>query len=50
MTIPINRPRGDPGARRWGEFELLDEIGRGAFGAVYRSHHPTLQQEVALKR
>ena len=49
MTIPINRPRGDPGARRWGEFELLDEIGRGAFGAVYRSHHPTLQQEVALK-
>jgi hypothetical protein len=49
MTIPINRPVGSPGVRRWGEFELLDEIGRGAFGAVYRSQHPTLQQEVALK-
>ena len=49
MTIPINQPRGSPGVRRWGEFELLDEIGRGAFGAVYRSQHPTLQQEVALK-
>ena len=49
MTIPINWPRGGPGVRRWGEFELLDEIGRGAFGAVYRSQHPTLQQEVALK-
>jgi len=34
---------------RWGEFELLDELGRGAFGAVYRSFHPILQQEVALK-
>ena len=34
---------------RWGEFELLEELGRGAFGAVYRSFHPVLQQEVALK-
>lgn len=34
---------------RWGDFELLEEIGRGSFGAVYRANHPTLQQQVALK-
>lgn len=35
--------------RTWGDFALLDEIGRGAFGTVYRAFHPTLQQHVALK-
>ncbi len=35
--------------RTWGDFDLLDEIGRGAFGTVYRAFHPTLQQHVALK-
>lgn len=35
--------------RTWGEFDLLDEIGRGAFGTVYRAFHPTLQQHVAIK-
>ena len=49
MTIPLYPARGAPSVTRWGDFELLDEIGRGAFGAVYRSHHPTLQQDVALK-
>ena len=34
---------------RWGDFELLEEIGRGSFGTVYRANHPTLQQQVALK-
>jgi hypothetical protein len=34
---------------RWGEFEILDEIGRGGFGAVYRAFHPVLAREVALK-
>ncbi len=35
--------------RTWGEFDLLDEIGRGAFGTVYRAFHPALQQHVAIK-
>ena len=35
--------------RTWGDFNLLDEIGRGAFGTVYRAFHPTLQQHVAIK-
>jgi hypothetical protein len=34
---------------RWGEFEIIDEIGRGGFGAVYRAFHPVLAREVALK-
>lgn len=33
----------------WGDFELIEEIGRGGFGTVYRANHPTLQQHVALK-
>jgi serine/threonine protein kinase len=33
----------------WGDFELIEEIGRGAFASVYRANHPTLQQQVALK-
>ena len=49
MTIPLNTAPGGHGVSRWGDYELLDEVGRGAFGAVYRSYHPTLQQEVALK-
>ncbi len=34
---------------RWGEFEILDEIGHGGFGTVYRAFHPALAREVALK-
>lgn len=35
--------------KTWADFQLLDEIGRGAFGTVYRAFHPTLQQHVAIK-
>ena len=38
-----------PRVNRWGDFELLEEIGQGSFGTVYRANHPTLRQEVALK-
>ena len=34
---------------RWGEFEILDKIGHGGFGTVYRAFHPALAREVALK-
>jgi tRNA A-37 threonylcarbamoyl transferase component Bud32 len=33
----------------WGPFEIIEEIGRGAFGTVYRARDPRLQREVALK-
>ena len=39
-----------PGALdRWGPFERLQLVGRGAFGEVYRAFDPTLQRYVALK-
>jgi serine/threonine protein kinase len=37
--------RGD----RAGEHEILDVIGQGAFGTVYRAVHPVLHRQVAIK-
>lgn len=37
-----------PGAR-WGPLEILERIGRGAFGEVYRARDTRLDREVALK-
>lgn len=33
----------------WGGLEILQEIGQGGFGRVYRAWEPTLAREVALK-
>ena len=34
----------------WGPLLLLEEVGRGSFGEVYRAWYPSLDHEVALKR
>ena len=33
----------------WGSLTILDRIGRGTFGEVYRAHDPRLNRTVALK-
>ena len=41
-------PHGRPPSR-WGALEILEKLGEGTFGEVYRAHDPGLQRDVALK-
>src|SRR6185436_4474651 len=34
---------------RWGPLQVLEQIGEGSFGEVYRVRDPSLDREVALK-
>jgi eukaryotic-like serine/threonine-protein kinase len=38
-----------PSGARVGAFQVLEVIGRGAFGTVYRAVHPLIGKEVAIK-
>jgi serine/threonine protein kinase len=40
---------GPGGPQRLGRFELLEEVGRGSFGSVFRALDPTLGRTVAVK-
>ncbi len=45
-AAPANRPQTGLTVRG---YELRDELGRGAFGAVYRAYQPSVGREVAIK-
>jgi hypothetical protein len=49
MTDTIDDASGPKNAARWGRYRLVEKVGVGGFGQVYRAWDPDLECEVAIK-
>lgn len=47
-VLPVSAAQ-DGDARHWGDFQLLQRLGQGSFGEVWRAWDPVLEREIALK-
>jgi tetratricopeptide (TPR) repeat protein/TolB-like protein len=43
------RAAASDGGETWGPLQIVEQVGQGSFGAVYRAYDPRLSRDVALK-
>ena len=49
IAAALERRTASPRRRRWNNLVLIEEIGEGSYGKVYRAHDPALDCPVAVK-